>query len=104
MRSALIPNLPVVAIVIPNVGELSRKERDDLQACCIRELAQQTLKIFDDSKRLEKSYPEAVAKVRELSGPGENDLHRPRCRRSSRRRREDRPALKGSQRFGRDRP
>ena len=50
-------NLPVVAVIIPNVGELSRKERDDLRLLYPAKLAQQGIKVFDDSKRLEKSYP-----------------------------------------------
>ncbi len=66
-------NLPVVAVVIPSVGELSRKERDDLRLLYPAKLAQQGIKVFDDSKRLEKSFPEAIAKVRKLSGAGEND-------------------------------
>jgi aspartyl-tRNA synthetase len=66
-------NLPVVAVVIPNVGELSRKERDDLRTLYPAKLAQQGIKVFDDSKRLEKSFPEAMAKVRQSSGAGEND-------------------------------
>src|SRR5579862_7860326 len=60
--------LPVVAVRIPAVGELSRKERDDLRQIYPAKLQQQGIKILDDSKRLEKSFPEAMAKVREMSG------------------------------------
>src|SRR5262249_50109272 len=67
------PSLPVVAVVIPNVGELSRKERDDLRTLYPAKLAQQGIKVFDDSKRLEKSFPEAMAKIREQCGAGEKD-------------------------------
>jgi aspartyl-tRNA synthetase len=55
------------------VGELSRKERDELRTLYPAKLAQQGIKVFDDTKRLEKSFPEAMAKVRERSGAGEND-------------------------------
>jgi aspartyl-tRNA synthetase len=66
-------NLPVVAVVIPSVGELSRKERDDLRTLYPAKLAQQGIKVFDDSKRLEKSFPDAMAKVRGSCAAGEND-------------------------------
>ncbi len=66
-------NLPVVAVLIPSVGELSRKERDDLRLLYPAKLAQQGIKVFDDTKRLEKSFPEAMAKVRQQSGAGEKD-------------------------------
>ncbi len=62
--------LPLVAIHIPAVGALSRKERDDLKAFG----QERGLRIFDDPKRLEKDYPGVFAKVRERSGAGENDL------------------------------
>src|SRR5215469_2535174 len=45
--------LPLVAVHIPNVGALSRKERDDLKAFG----QERGLRIFDDPKRLEKDYP-----------------------------------------------
>src|SRR5208337_1910232 len=60
--------LPVVAIVIPKVGELSRKERDELRLLYPARLAQQNIKVLDDIRRLEKSFPQSIAKVRELSG------------------------------------
>ena len=71
----LLPELtahgfPLVAIHIPAVGALSRKERDDLKAFG----QERGLRIFDDPKRLEKDYPGVFAKVRERSGAGENDL------------------------------
>ena len=57
------PELPVVAIVIPKVGELSRKERDEIKTMFGD---RKDAKVFEDIKRLEKSFPEAVAKIREL--------------------------------------
>src|SRR5271165_1329369 len=65
--------LPVVAIVIPKVGELSRKERDELRLLYPARLAQQSIKVLDDIRRLEKSFPQSIAKVRELSGAGTDD-------------------------------
>jgi len=65
--------LPVVVIRTPKVGELSRKERDEHKAL-LSEKQAKTIKFLDDFKRLEKSWPEVIAKVRELSGFEEGDL------------------------------
>ena len=65
------PALPVVALRIPNVGELSRKEREDNHpAFDLKKGA----KFIDDFKRLAKSFPEAAVKVRELAGASEADF------------------------------
>ncbi len=62
--------LPVLAIHIPAVGAISRKERDDIKA-----LGQERgLRVFDDPKRLEKDYPGPMAQVRERAGVAEGDL------------------------------
>jgi len=61
---AIDPNLPVVALRIPKVGELSRKERDDNKPLFD---TRKGAKYIDDLKRLEKGFPEAAAKVRELA-------------------------------------
>jgi aspartyl-tRNA synthetase len=53
--------LPVVAIRIPNVGELSRKERDDIKPLFNTASGG---KLFEDFKRLEKSFPESAGKIR----------------------------------------
>ncbi|MGB6686338.1 MAG: aspartate--tRNA ligase [Terracidiphilus sp.] len=65
------PALPVVALRIPNVGELSRKEREENHP-----IFDQTkgAKFIDDFKRLAKSFPEAASKVRELAGAAEDDF------------------------------
>jgi aspartyl-tRNA synthetase len=63
--------LPVVAIRIPKVGELSRKERDDLKPLFN---GRGNAKLFEDFKRLEKSFPETAAKIREKSGAQPDDL------------------------------
>jgi aspartyl-tRNA synthetase len=66
--------LPVIAVRIPNVGELSRKERDDLRLLYPQKLQTQKIKVLDDFKRLEKSFPEDMAKVRTAAGASEGDL------------------------------
>ncbi|MGP8252943.1 MAG: aspartate--tRNA ligase [Terracidiphilus sp.] len=63
--------LPVVALRIPNVGELSRKEREENHPLFDRKKG---AKFIDDFKRLAKSMPEAAAKVRELAGAAEADF------------------------------
>ena len=63
--------LPVVAIVIPKVGELSRKERDDIKTMFGD---RKDAKVFEDIKRLDKSFPEAAAKIREAAKPNADDL------------------------------
>jgi aspartyl-tRNA synthetase len=62
--------LPLVAITIPNTGVLSRKERDDIKAYG----QERGLRVFDDAKRLERDWPEQMAKVRERTKAGENDM------------------------------
>jgi len=58
---AVSPARPILAIRIPQIGDLSRKERDDLKHCSTGRGA---AKVFEDFGRLEKSFPEALAKVR----------------------------------------
>jgi aspartyl-tRNA synthetase len=65
------PALPVVALRIPRVGELSRKEREENHPLFDK---QKGAKFIDDFKRLQKSFPEAAAKVRELAGAAEEDF------------------------------
>ena len=65
------PALPVVALCIPKVGELSRKEREDNHPIFDQKKG---AKFIDDFKRLAKSFPEAAAKVRELAGAEEADF------------------------------
>ncbi len=62
--------LPLVAIHIPGVGPLSRKERDDIKAAG----QERGLRVFDDIKRLERDHADAVSKLRERIQPAENDL------------------------------
>jgi aspartyl-tRNA synthetase len=65
------PALPVVALRIPNVGELSRKEREDNHPNFDQKKG---AKFIDDFKRLAKSFPEAAAKARELAGASDADF------------------------------
>ena len=63
-------NLPLVAIHIPAVGPLSRKQRDEIKA-----LGQERgLRVYDDLKRLERDYSEAVAQTRDRVNATEEDL------------------------------
>ena len=66
--------LPVIAVRIPNVGELSRKERDELRLLYPQKFQAQKIKALDDFKRLEKSFPEDMAKVRAAVGAADGDL------------------------------
>ncbi|MGO8758149.1 MAG: aspartate--tRNA ligase [Terracidiphilus sp.] len=65
------PALPVVALRIPGVGELSRKEREENHP--LFDL-KKGAKFIDDFKRLAKGFPEAAVKVRELAGAAEADF------------------------------
>jgi aspartyl-tRNA synthetase len=59
---AINQGLPVIAIRIPHVGELSRKERDDIKPLFV---SKGGARVFEDFKRIETKFPEAGAKVRE---------------------------------------
>jgi aspartyl-tRNA synthetase len=65
------PALPIVAVRIPNVGELSRKEREDNHPLFDQKKG---AKFIDDFKRLAKGFPESAAKVRELAGAADADF------------------------------
>jgi aspartyl-tRNA synthetase len=62
--------LPLVAIVIPKVGSVSRKERDELKAFG----QERGLRVYDDVKRLDRDFPEAMAAVRARVGATDEDL------------------------------
>jgi len=64
-------DLPVVALVIPKVGELSRKDRDDNKPLFEQKKG---AKYIDDLKRLEKGFPAAVEKLRALVPTAPGDL------------------------------
>jgi aspartyl-tRNA synthetase len=63
--------LPIVAIRIPKVGELSRKDREDNHPLFDQKKG---AKFVDDFKRLAKGFPEAAQRVRELVGAEEADF------------------------------
>ncbi|MGA2538295.1 MAG: aspartate--tRNA ligase, partial [Terracidiphilus sp.] len=65
------PRMPIVAFRIPNVGELSRKEREENHPMFDKNKG---AKFIDDFKRLAKGFPEAAAKVRKLVGATDADL------------------------------
>jgi len=68
---AINKELPVIAIRIPHVGELSRKERDDIKPLFV---AKGGARVFEDFKRIENKYPAAGARVRTKAGAAADDL------------------------------
>jgi aspartyl-tRNA synthetase len=68
---AINKELPVIAIRIPHVGELSRKERDDIKPLFV---AKGGARVFEDFKRIETKFPEAGAKVRAKTKAAADDL------------------------------
>jgi aspartyl-tRNA synthetase len=62
--------LPLVAIRIPKVGQISRKERDDLKAFG----QERGLRVYDDPKRLDRDFPEQMKAVRARISAEEEDL------------------------------
>ncbi len=68
---AVNANLPVVAIRIPKVGELSRAERDAIKPLFI---SKGGAKVFEDFKRIEKNFPEAAAKISAKAAVEAGDL------------------------------
>jgi len=62
--------LPLVAIRIPKVGQISRKERDDLKAFG----QERGLRVYDDPKRLDRDFPEQMKAVRTRISAEEEDL------------------------------
>ncbi len=63
--------LPVVVVRIPKVGEISRKERDDNRLLFTKAT---NVKLLDDIKRLEKSWPDAAQTIRQLATADAEDL------------------------------
>jgi aspartyl-tRNA synthetase len=72
---AINKDLPVIGIRIPKVGELSRKERDDIKPLFV---SKGGARVFEDFKRIENKFPEAGAKLREKvranAGAADGDL------------------------------
>jgi aspartyl-tRNA synthetase len=63
--------LPAVAIRIPKVGELSRKERDDIKPMFGE---RKDARVFEDFKRIEKSFPDAAEKIKKALEAEADDL------------------------------
>jgi aspartyl-tRNA synthetase len=68
---AINPNLPVIAIRIPKVGELSRKERDDIKPMFH---ARGGARVFEDFKRIANRYAIAAETIGKKVGIEEGDL------------------------------
>jgi aspartyl-tRNA synthetase len=68
---AINANLPVIAIRTPRVGELSRKERDDIKPMFH---VKGGAKLFEDFKRIGNKYPDAAAAITKKTGMEEGDL------------------------------
>jgi aspartyl-tRNA synthetase len=62
--------LPLVAIHIPNIGQLSRKKRDEIKAFG----QERGLRVYDDIKRLERDFSGPMAELRGRIKSGDGDL------------------------------
>jgi aspartyl-tRNA synthetase len=68
---AINPNLPVIAIRTPKVGELSRKERDDIKPMFH---AKGGARVYEDFKRIGNRFPDAAAAIAKKTGAEDGDL------------------------------
>jgi aspartyl-tRNA synthetase len=68
---AINQDLPVLVIRTPKVGELSRKERDDIKPLFV---SKGGARVFEDFKRIENKHPEAAAKIRQKAAAEAGDL------------------------------
>jgi aspartyl-tRNA synthetase len=68
---AINPNLPVIAIRIPKVGELSRKERDDIKPMFH---SKGGARVYEDFKRIGNKYPDAATAIGKKTRMEEGDL------------------------------
>jgi aspartyl-tRNA synthetase len=68
---AINTNLPVIAIRTPKVGELSRKERDDIKPMFH---SKGGARVYEDFKRIGNKYPDAAAAIAKKTGMEEGDL------------------------------
>jgi aspartyl-tRNA synthetase len=68
---AINANLPVIAICTAKVGELSRKERDDIKPMFH---SKGGAKIFEDFKRIANKFPEAAAAITKKIAAADGDL------------------------------
>jgi aspartyl-tRNA synthetase len=68
---AINANLPVIAIRTSKVGELSRKERDDIKPMFH---SKGGAKVFEDFKRIANKFPEAAAAIAKKCATEDGDL------------------------------
>jgi aspartyl-tRNA synthetase len=68
---AINANLPVIAIRTPKVGELSRKERDDIKPMFH---SKGGARVYEDFKRIGNKYPDAASAIAKKTGVEEGDL------------------------------
>jgi aspartyl-tRNA synthetase len=68
---AINANLPVIAIRTPKVGELSRKERDDIKPMFH---SKGGARVYEDFKRIGNKYPDAAAAIVKKAGIEDGDL------------------------------
>ncbi len=68
---AINPTLPVIAIRTPKVGELSRKERDDIKPMFH---AKGGARVFEDFKRIGNRFPEAAVAIAKKTRMEDGDL------------------------------
>ena len=68
---AINANLPVIAIRTPKIGELSRKERDDIKPMFH---SKGGARVYEDFKRIGNKFPEAAAAIAKKIAMEEGDL------------------------------
>ena len=68
---AINANLPLIAVRTPKVGELSRKERDDIKPMFH---SKGGARVYEDFKRIANKYPEAASEIAKKTGMEESDL------------------------------
>ncbi len=68
---AINANLPVIAVRTPKVGELSRKERDDIKPIFH---ATGGARVYEDFKRIGNKFPDAAAAIAKKVGMEDGDL------------------------------
>jgi aspartyl-tRNA synthetase len=68
---AVNANLPVIAIRTPKVGELSRKERDDIKPMFH---SKGGARVYEDFKRISHKYPDAAAAIAKKTATEDGDL------------------------------
>jgi len=68
---AINANMPVIAIRTPEVGELSRKERDDIKPMFH---SKGGARVYEDFKRIGNKYPDAAGAIAKKTGIEEGDL------------------------------